>query len=92
VDLEFDPVKRLLTLQHRGLDMADAARVFDGPCLSFPDMRRDYGENRTITLGYLDGRMVVLVWTLRGAARRIISLRKANDREIALYERRLDRD
>jgi hypothetical protein len=38
----------------------------------------------------LTGRMVVLVWTPRGARRRLISLRKANDREQALYRHRLD--
>ena len=34
-----------------------------------------------VTIGYLGGRMVVLAWTVRGAARRIISMRKANERE-----------
>ncbi len=43
-----------------------------------------------ITVGLLRGRMVVLVWTQRGAWRRIISMRKANDREQALYRPRLD--
>jgi uncharacterized protein len=52
--------------------------------------RKDYGEPRFITIGSLDGRMVVSVWTPRGAVRRIISLRKANDREKALYGSRLD--
>ncbi|HUD31458.1 MAG TPA: BrnT family toxin, partial [Variovorax sp.] len=37
------------------------------------------------TFGALAGRMVVVVWTPRGAARRIISMRYANDREIARY-------
>jgi uncharacterized DUF497 family protein len=40
--------------------------------------------------GRLDGRMVVTVWIPRGAARRIVSLRKANEREQALYGDRLD--
>jgi uncharacterized DUF497 family protein len=43
-----------------------------------------------MTIGRLDGRMVVTVWTPRGAARRIVSLRKANEREQALYGDRLD--
>jgi uncharacterized DUF497 family protein len=45
----------------------------------------DYGEIRFITIGRLDRRMVVMVWTQRGATRRIISLRKANAREQAFY-------
>jgi len=41
--------------------------------------------------GWLDARLVVLVWTPRGEARRIISMRKGNDREKALYARHLER-
>ncbi len=88
--IAFDEEKRRLTLQARGLDMADAGLVFEGPTLTVPDDRRDYGERRMITVGLLRGRMVVLVWTQRGAWRRIISMRKANDREQALYRPRLD--
>lgn len=48
-----------------------------------------YGEQRFITVGWLDERLVVLVWTQRGLARRIISMRKANEREIAKYSQSL---
>jgi uncharacterized DUF497 family protein len=89
--VEFDPAKRQATLDHRGLDMARAGEVFSGATITIEDDRQDYGEVRFITVGRLDGRMVVMVWTPRGAARRIISLRKANDREQALYAPRLDR-
>ncbi|WP_245269278.1 BrnT family toxin [Rhodomicrobium udaipurense] len=61
--------------------MADADQVFDSTHLTFPDVRFPYGEERFITVGYLARRMVLLAWTPRGAARRIISMRKANDRE-----------
>lgn len=88
--IEFDPAKRQATLDHRGLDMARAVEIFEGATLTIPDDRRDYGEPRFITIGRLDGRMVVTVWTPRGAARRIVSLRKANEREQALYGDRLD--
>ncbi len=87
--IEFDPDKRQATLDHRGLDMAREGEIFEGATLTIPDDRKDYGEPRFITIGCLDGRMVVIVWTPRGAARRIISLRKANDREQALYGDRL---
>ncbi|MGJ0427057.1 BrnT family toxin [Methylocystis sp.] len=89
--IEFDPAKRLATLQHRGLDMARAGEVFAGATLTVEDERRDYGEDRFISIGFLDGRMVVLVWTRRGGARRIISMRKANDREQAIYGPRFHR-
>ena len=88
--IEFDPAKRQATLEHRRLDMARAGEIFAGATLTIADDRKDYGEQRFITVGRLDGRIVVTVWTPRGAARRIISLRKANDREQALYGDRLD--
>ena len=65
--------------------MARAEDVFAGPALTVEDDRRDYGENRFITIGFLDGTMVVLVWTPRSGADRIISMRKANERERTLY-------
>jgi uncharacterized DUF497 family protein len=90
VKIEFDPAKRQAIVEHRGLDMARAGEIFARSTLTIADDRKDYGEPRFITIGRLDGRMVVSVWTPRGAARRIISLRKANDREQALYGGRLD--
>lgn len=71
--------------------MARAEEIFIGASMTVEDDRKDYGETRLITVGFLDRRMVVLVWTPRGAARRIISLRKANDREQAYYEARMGR-
>ena len=65
--------------------MARAVEVLIGPTLTVEDDRQDYGEVRFITIGFLDGTMVVLVWTARGGARRIISMRKANERERRLY-------
>jgi len=83
--LEFNANKRAETLKHRGLDFADSVVVFAGPTLTVEDTRQDYGETRHITIGYLETRMVVLVWSQRGDAKRIISMRKANDREQQLY-------
>jgi uncharacterized DUF497 family protein len=48
-------------------------------------VRRAYEEPRFVTLGELGQRLVVIVWTPRGQTRRIISMRKANEREQALY-------
>lgn len=83
--ITFDPAKRDATLKARGLDMAGASAIFAGDTLTVEDDRRDYGEARFITIGFLWKRMVVVVWTSRGPVRRIISLRKANAREQALY-------
>ena len=81
--IEYDPVKRDATLKRRGVDMADAVQVFAGPTKTLPDVRVDYGEGRFLTIGFLADRMVFVAWTFRGDLRRIISMRKANGREIA---------
>ena len=83
--IEFDEAKRARTIEVRGLDMARAAEVFAGPSLTVEDHRQDYGEIRHITIGFLVKAMVVLVWTPRNDAFRIISMRKANERERRIY-------
>lgn len=83
--IEFDPEKRRKTLQERGLDFDRAREIFNAVNVTAEDVRFDYGEQRFITVGALDGRMVVVVWTSRGEKRRIISMRKANEREIEKF-------
>ena len=83
--IEYDPAKREETLARRGIDMADAAEVFSGPCLTVEDVRFDYGEPRFLTVGFLRQRLMIVAWTPRGDTCRVISMRKANDREIARY-------
>ena len=64
--ITFDPAKRDLALRHRGVDFASAAQVFEARHVTAPDDRRDFGEQRFITVGLLAGRVVVMVWTPRG--------------------------
>jgi uncharacterized DUF497 family protein len=78
MEISFDPSKRDWTLAERNLDFADAAVVFQGHTYDWVDDRFDYG-------GYLRHRMVVVVWTERGDARHVISMRKANAREQARH-------
>ena len=85
MNLEFNKVKRDKTLYERGLDFARANEIFAGFHFTGQDNRGGYEEHRLITVGYLDTRLIVLVWTPRGEVRRIISMRKANDREKAIY-------
>lgn len=87
--LTFDSAKRASTLAERGLDFACASEIFEGVTVTTEDRRLNYGEYRYVTIGYLDTRVVVVVWTPRGRARRIISMRKANEREIAKFIRDL---
>lgn len=89
----FDAAKRASTFTQRGLDFVDAAQVFAGEKFTFEDDREDYGERRFITLGHLNGRMVVIGWTprLRDGALvfHVFSMRKANEREIKRFQERL---
>lgn len=91
MEITYDAEKRALTLEKRGLDFNDAEHVFAGPVFDLEDDRQDYGEPRWLTFGLLNERMVAVVWTPRGEARHIISMRKANERERKQYEGRLDR-
>jgi uncharacterized DUF497 family protein len=86
VRITYDPAKRAATSESRGLDFADAAHVFAGRHATAPDDRQDYGEPRFITAGFLGGRLVVLVWTPRGTARRIISMRYGHAKEAARWK------
>jgi uncharacterized DUF497 family protein len=90
MDISFGPAKRAQTLSERGLDFANAGLVFDSEVATTQD-RRDYPEDRFITAGFLAGRMVVMVWTPRGTARHIISMRYCHAREQALWLRHMGR-
>lgn len=81
MEIEFDPAKRDVTLAERGLDFGDAIEVFGGPNETAADVRFAYFEPRFVTKGWLRERIVVVVWTPTARGRRIISMRKANDRE-----------
>ena len=89
MEIEYDPAKRKKTVQERGLDFDRCGEFFKGPILEREDTRIDYGESRFIAFGLLDDRMVVVVWTARGDKRRIISMRKANEREQKRFRKRL---
>jgi hypothetical protein len=85
MDISYDPAKRAKALKERGIDFEGAGEVFEGRNATRSDDRRDYGEDRYITIGFLNGRPVVVVWTPRDGKRRIISMRYAHDHEAARY-------
>lgn len=87
--ITYDSAKRDRTLDERGLDFEAAELVFAGPRVTFLDERRDYGEDRLVTIGFLAGRMVVVCWTPRGDDRHVFSMRKANAREQKTYASRI---
>ena len=87
---EWDETKSQENLSKHGLSFDDAETVFSGPCVTFEDTRFDYGEPRFITLGRLQGYVVVVAHTPRRKKTRIISMRKGNRREEKAYQERLE--
>ena len=87
---EWDETKSQENLSKHGLSFDDVDIVFSGPCVTLEDNRFDYGEPRFITLGRLEGHVVVVAHTPRGEHTRIISMRKGNRREEKAYQERLE--
>lgn len=81
MDLEWDEEKRRRSRTKHGIDFAEAVHFDMDTAQHRIDVRMEYGETRYVSTGYLHGRLHVLCWTLRAGRLRIISLRKANDRE-----------
>ena len=86
MEIEFDPEKNARNIRDRGISF-DQAPEFDwDSALVWSDTRQDYGEERFIALGLIGERLHSLVFTVRGNAVRVISLRKANRREELGYD------
>jgi uncharacterized DUF497 family protein len=84
--LVFDPAKDAVNRAKHGVSLEMAARISWDWVLAIPDLRIDYGEPRQIGYGPIGARLYCVVFVDRGETRRIISLRKANSREVARYE------
>jgi len=86
---EWDLVKQELNQARRGISF-NLVHAFEWEAaLTGEDKRTDYGESRFISIAPISRRLFVLVWTPRGEAVRVISLRKANKREVRLYDNNL---
>jgi uncharacterized protein len=87
MEFEWDERKNEVNIDKHGFDFADAYRIFDLPMAVELDQRSDYGEDRWIGTGMLDGRVVVVIYTeFDKDTVRIISLRKALSYERKNYE------
>ena len=87
MEFEWDDAKSGACFTHRGFDFAYALRAFlDEDRIVGRDRRWDYGEERYRLLGAIEGRVFVVIYAIRGSAIRIISVRKANEREVREYE------
>ena len=86
--IEFDTAKNEANIAKHGVDMALTERFEFDTALVKVDSRHGYGEVRYVALGYIEERLHVLIFTKRGLALRVISLRKANTREERTYRAR----
>ncbi len=88
IDFEWDGAKSDSCFQERGFDFSFAARAFlDPDRIIQPDIRHSYGEDRYRLMGAIEYRLFVVVYTSRHDVIRIISARKANKREVSIYEK-----
>ena len=85
MEFEWDSDKNEANIDKHGLDFENVIRAFSEPMLKRLDDRRDYGEERWIALGKVDGLVIVAVFTDRAGKVRIISARKANANERKAY-------
>ena len=83
---EFNAEKQAANLSKHGIDLQDAAYVFLDPHrLDAADNRKEYGEERRCVVGQVHSRIWVVIYTQRADAIRLISARKANEREKKRY-------
>ncbi|KQR50139.1 BrnT family toxin [Acidovorax sp. Leaf160] len=83
---EYDTQKDAVNLQKHGVSLALAREIDWSAVLCHVDSRADYNEVREVGYTLIDRRLYSVVFVQRGETMRIISLRKANSREVKHYE------
>jgi hypothetical protein len=86
MDFEWDENKNKSNQEKHGIDFNKAKKVFeDNNRKASPDLRKDYGEDRWITIGKILDIIIIVVYTVRNTAYRIISARYAKKKERETY-------
>jgi len=85
MEITFDPNKNKLNIEKHGISLADAQLLEWGTLWATEDLRGNYQETRIIGYAYIELRLMNVIYTDRGEIRRVISLRKANKREVKKY-------
>ncbi|KAA0911711.1 BrnT family toxin [Pusillimonas sp. ANT_WB101] len=85
MDIAFDYAKDAVNQVKHGVSLALASKFEWDEAVTWQDVRQPYGELRMVAIGYIGQRLYVVVYVDRDWTRRIISLRKANSREINFY-------
>ena len=88
MEFAWDPEMSEATEQRRGIGFDRAAEIFTGRMVEWPDNRKDYGERRIRAVGESSGELLHVVYTRRGDTVRIISARRANQKERARWHSR----
>jgi uncharacterized DUF497 family protein len=88
MDITYDPAKNARNIAERGLSFDTVANFDFATAIAFQDTRTQYGEARYIGVGYISERLHVVVFTETETGLRVISLRKANNREVRNYANR----
>jgi uncharacterized DUF497 family protein len=91
VEFDWDKEKQRSNLEKHGIDFDEIEPFFDSSVVEEIDQRQDYGEIRISAYGQLGSRVLNVVYTRCGTVYRIISARKANDRERRKYYQSLQR-
>ena len=82
---EWDENKNQINIEKHSIDFNDVKDIFQNARVTVIDNRREYGETRKISIGEIDNRVCIAVYTERKDVVRIISARKANQRERRKY-------
>jgi uncharacterized protein len=85
VQITFDPAKDAANVSKHGVSLALAADLEWDWLLAAVDSRQNFSEARMVGYAPLGTRVYCVVFTDRGEERRVISLRKANMREVRRY-------
>ena len=91
VKFERDDEKNRINIEKHSVDFNDAIDIFQNIRLTVVDKRRDYGETRKISIGKINNNICIVVYTERKDVIRIISARKANQRERRKYYEHIER-
>lgn len=84
---EWDEKKNQTNIKKHGIGFETASKIFDGPVLTWLDVRKDYGESRWISIGRVGGQLIVAVaYTDRNNNIRLISARVASKNERRRFE------
>ena len=85
-DISFDPAKNERNIASRGISFEVAEQFEWDTAMIAQDLRKEYGERRFQAIGFIAGRLHAMVFTPRAGKVHVISLRKANRREMRRYE------